>query len=72
MMQGQEQSQLAAQLQGALGSRQVIEQAKGVLMGREGVTAREAYERLRARARAQRRKLAAVCAEVVAEAAHRD
>jgi GAF domain-containing protein len=72
MMQGQEQSQLAAQLQGALGSRQVIEQAKGVLMGREGITAREAYEQLRARARAQRRKLAAVCTEVVAEAAHRD
>lgn len=72
MMQGQEQSELTVQLQGALQGRQVIEQAKGVLMGREGITARQAYERLRARARAQRRKLAAVCADVVAQAARPD
>jgi GAF domain-containing protein len=65
MMQGQQQSELAMQLQGALDSRKVIEQAKGVLMGRHGVSARTAYERLRAQARAERRKLAAVCAEVV-------
>lgn len=72
MMQGQEQTELTAQLQGALHSRRVIEQAKGVLMGREGITARQAYERLRARARAQRRNLAAVCADVVAQAARPD
>jgi hypothetical protein len=65
MMQGQQQSELAAQLQGALDSRRVIEQAKGVLMGQHGVSARAAYEQLRARARAERRKLVAVCAEVV-------
>jgi GAF domain-containing protein len=69
MMAGEQQSELAGQLQGALDSRQVIEQAKGVLMGRQGVSARAAYEQLRAQARAERRKLSAVCAEVVAGAA---
>jgi GAF domain-containing protein len=69
MMQSQRQSELATQLQGALDSRKVIEQAKGVLMGRDGVSARTAYERLRAQARAERRKLAAVCAEVLEKAA---
>jgi AmiR/NasT family two-component response regulator len=71
MMQGQEQSELAAQLQSALNSRAVIEQAKGVLIGREGLTAREAYETLRAQARSERRKLAAVSADVVQNAAGR-
>jgi GAF domain-containing protein len=68
MMQGEQQSGLTMQLQGALNSRQVIEQAKGVLVGRHAITPREAYERLRAQARAERRKLAAVGAEVVANA----
>jgi transcriptional regulator with GAF, ATPase, and Fis domain len=66
MMQGEQQSELALQLQGALDSRKVIEQAKGVLMGRDGISARAAYEQLRAQARAERRKLASVCAQVVA------
>jgi GAF domain-containing protein len=66
MMQGEEQSGLALQLQGALDSRQVIEQAKGILMERHGLAARAAYDQLRARARAERRKLSVVCAEVVA------
>lgn len=69
MMQGQQQSELAVQLQAALKSRQVIEQAKGVLMGRDGITPREAYVRLRARARNERRKLVTVCSEVVKDAA---
>ncbi len=69
MMAGEQQSEIAAQLQGALDSRQVIEQAKGVLMGTQGISARAAYEQLRARARAERRKLSAVCAEVVQSAA---
>jgi len=69
MMQGQEQSQLSAQLQDALNSRAVIEQAKGVLIGQQGMSARAAYEQLRAQARAQRRKLAAVSAEIVRNAA---
>jgi GAF domain-containing protein len=71
MMQGEQQSELAMQLQGALNSRQVIEQAKGVLVGRQGIVPREAYERLRAQARAERRKLVTVCAEVVANASAR-
>jgi GAF domain-containing protein len=72
MMQGQQQSELAAQLQSALNSRRIIEQAKGVLMGRHGIAARAAYEQLRAQARAERRKLAAVCAEVVENAGRPD
>jgi GAF domain-containing protein len=68
MMQGERQSELATQLQGALDSRKVIEQAKGVLMGRRGISARAAYDQLRARARAERRKLSVVCAEIVADA----
>jgi GAF domain-containing protein len=71
MMQGQQQSELAAQLQGALNSRAVIEQAKGVLMGRHGLPPHEAYQQLRDQARAERRKLVTVCAEVVRNAAAR-
>jgi GAF domain-containing protein len=70
MMQGEQQSEMAVQLQGALNSRQVIEQAKGVLIGQQGIPARAAYEQLRSRARDERRKLGAVCAEIVAAAAH--
>ncbi len=65
MMQGEQHSLLTQQLQGALDSRQVIEQAKGVLMGTKGISARAAYDELRAQARAERRKLAAVCTEIV-------
>ena len=65
IIQGEQQSELAGQLQGALDSRQVIEQAKGIVMGTQGISARAAYEQLRSRARAERRKLAVVCAEVV-------
>jgi GAF domain-containing protein len=69
MMQSQQQSELAAQLQSALNSRTIIEQAKGVLIGQEGLSPRAAYERLRAQARSQRRKLTALCADIVREAA---
>ena len=69
MMQGEQHSLVAQQLQGALDSRQVIEQAKGVLIGTKGISARAAYEEIRAQARAERRKLAAVCAEIVDTAA---
>jgi GAF domain-containing protein len=69
MMQGQEQSELAVHLQAALTSRQVIEQAKGVLVGWNGITPREAYVQLRAQARNERRKLVTVCADVVKNAA---
>lgn len=69
MMQGEQQSEMATQLQGALNTRQVIEQAKGVLIAQQGIPARAAYEQLRSRARTERRKLGVVCAEVVARAA---
>lgn len=69
MMIGQQQSELATQLQSALNSRAVIEQAKGVLIGQQGLSAHAAYEQLRAQARAQRRKLVAVSAELVRSAA---
>jgi GAF domain-containing protein len=69
MLQGEQQSELAAQLQGALNSRAVIEQAKGVLIGQQGLSAQAAYKQLRAQARAERRKLAAVSAELVRSAA---
>jgi GAF domain-containing protein len=65
IIQGEQQSELAGQLQGALNSRQVVEQAKGILIGTQGISARAAYEQLRSRARAERRKLAVVCAELV-------
>src|SRR3984885_9891317 len=68
IIQGEQQSEVAGQLQGALNSRQIIEQAKGILMGTRGISARAAYEQLRAKARSERRKLADVCAEIVRDA----
>ena len=68
MLMGEQQTELAAQLQGALNSRAIIEQAKGVLIGQQGIAAHAAYAQLRARARAERRKLAVVSAEVVRNA----
>ena len=68
MMMGEQQTVLAAQLQGALNSRAVIEQAKGVLIGQQGLSAHAAYEQIRAQARAERRKIAIVAAELVARA----
>jgi GAF domain-containing protein len=68
MLLGEQQTELAAQLQSALNSRAIIEQAKGVLIGQQGLTAHSAYVQLRARARAERRKLAIVSAEVVRNA----
>ena len=69
VLQGQQQGELAGQLQGALHSRQLIEQAKGILMGTQGVSARAAYLQLRSRARSERRKLNEVCAEVIDKSA---
>jgi AmiR/NasT family two-component response regulator len=68
MLLGEQQTELAVQLQSALNSRAIIEQAKGVLIGQRGLTAHAAYAQLRAQARAERRKLAIVSAEVVRNA----
>jgi GAF domain-containing protein len=54
------------QLEHALLSRVLVEQAKGVLMARLGLGSRPAFERLRRQAREQRRKLDEVAREVVA------
>lgn len=68
MLLGEQQTELAAQLQSALNSRAIIEQAKGVLIGQRGLSAHAAYEQIRAQARAERRKIAVVAAELVARA----
>jgi GAF domain-containing protein len=70
-MEARDRGRLAAELQGALVSRVVIEQAKGVLVGRHGVTTREAFERLRRQARDQRRPLSEVARSVVGAAERR-
>jgi hypothetical protein len=72
MLLGEHQTELAAQLQSALNSRAIIEQAKGVLIGQQGLTAHDAYAQLRSQARAERRKLAIVSAEVVRGAIRAD
>jgi len=64
-MQSEERGELAEQLQHALDSRVVIEQAKGVLVARTGSSEREAFERLRRQARDQRRPVVDVAAEVI-------
>ena len=65
MMQAAQQTETATQLQHALDSRAVIEQAKGVVMARDRIDARQAYEKLRAQARSQRRTLREVSADLV-------
>jgi GAF domain-containing protein len=70
-MEARERGRIAVELQGALDSRVVIEQAKGVLVGRHGLTPRQAFERLRGLARDQRRPLAELAAELVAAAQQR-
>lgn len=61
-----DRSTVADQLQHALDSRVVIEQAKGVLAERNGVNMGEAFELLRRHARSRGRLLAEVAGEVVA------
>jgi GAF domain-containing protein len=70
-MEARERGKLAGELQVALDSRVVIEQAKGVLVGRHGLTTRQAFERLRRQARDQRRPLTEVARGVVSAAEHR-
>ena len=57
-----------AQLQEALTSRDVIGQAKGILIEREGCSADEAFEMLKTASQTVNRKLRLVAADVVSEA----
>jgi AmiR/NasT family two-component response regulator len=57
---------LAEQLQTALHSRIVIEQAKGVLSARAGISVREAFSRMRTHARRTGEQLTSVAESVVA------
>lgn len=59
-------------LEGALASRAVIEQAKGILVERHGLTILGAFVSLRQRARDERRSLQDVCTETIADAADAD
>jgi AmiR/NasT family two-component response regulator len=58
---------LTEQLQGALNSRIVIEQAKGALARMEGITVDEAFDRLRQRARSSRQRLVDVATAVLGQ-----
>lgn len=56
---------LAGQLQTALDSRVIVEQAKGLLAGRHDITPNEAFGRLRTHARSAGDRLHDVCRRVV-------
>jgi AmiR/NasT family two-component response regulator len=58
------QEVLAEQLQGALNSRVVIEQAKGMLAERLGLDMGQAFSLLRSQARVQNRRLAELAGAV--------
>ena len=62
---------LTVQLQTALSTRPVIDQAIGLLRGRSGGTADEAFARLRAISQSEHRKVADVAQHVVDEAVRR-
>jgi GAF domain-containing protein len=58
------------QLQHALASRVVIEQAKGVLVGRDGMTLNQAFRTLRGHASGHRQSLQQLASEIVHQANH--
>jgi hypothetical protein len=62
----QVKGRLADQLQAALEHRWLIEQAKGMVMAREGLDAQAAFERLRQSARSSSRRLVDVASDVTA------
>jgi len=62
-----EESELAqAQLQRALDSRVVIEQAKGYLAQRQDIDMHEAFTRIRSHARSSQTRISAVAADIIA------
>lgn len=62
---------LTAQLQTALSSRPVIDQAIGIMRARSGGTADEAFDRLRRISQAENTKLAVIARHIVDEAVRR-
>ena len=62
---------LATNLQAALVSRAVIDQAMGIVMSRTGCNAAEAFDRLRARSQTEHVKVSAVAQSVVDAAVRR-
>lgn len=60
-----ESRDVTSQLQGALNSRVVIEQAKGMLAERAGISVDSAFARLRGHARDQNRRLGDVAGELI-------
>jgi GAF domain-containing protein len=62
---------LVGQLQAALSTRPVIDQAIGIIRSRTGRTAGEAFAQLRAMSQAEQRKLAEVAERIVDEAVRR-
>lgn len=62
---------LTEQLQAALGSRTVIDQAIGIIISRSGSSAEEAFDTLRRISQGHQTKLSAVARQVVDEAARR-
>lgn len=61
-----------AQLREALASRAVIEQAKGILMGRHGCDPDQAFELLGAMSRRQRRKIRQIATWMIEQATTSD
>jgi GAF domain-containing protein len=62
---------LTSQLQAALSTRPVIDQAIGLVRGRTGSSAEEAFERLRAISQSEHTKLSVVAERIVDEAVRR-
>jgi AmiR/NasT family two-component response regulator len=62
---------LADNLQAALVNRAVIDQAIGIIMSRSGVSASEAFNRIRAISQQEHIKVSAIAARIVDQAAAR-
>jgi len=62
---------LVSNLQAALTSRAVIDQAIGVIISRTGGTAEEAFDRIRRRSQAEHLKVSAIARQIVEVAARR-
>ena len=64
-------ARLATQLQAALTTRPIIDQAIGILRARSGITAAEAFQRLRHLSQTRHTKLANLAEQIVEEAVRR-